>query len=705
MKLRSSFFIFGSLLVVLLLVGFFAGTFSARASTFVAAASGEWNLGTTWGGACSSSCTEGVDYPGISNDVSIPSHIVTVTGYVVSVHDLTVSGGTLDASSDESGISQISGDLNISSGLINFGNGRQVHSAGNWTSAAGTLINAEANIDLNGSGSQTLSISDPVYMVSINSTGSVTLQHDLTASINGFSLSQGTFNANGFNVTANAAQIDSGEYIAGSGALTVNGGNLTVRGTFTGSTGTVTVDGFLSIQSQDAVFTASTNTVLKGGFSNWDEDNSAPGTFNANSGTVTATTNSQLIDSGGNGAGQKFYNLVINASGKTINATTHDISVAGNFIITSGTFSAPAEMDITGNWTNSGTFNANSGAVILNGANQTVSGSTTFNNLTKIVSSARTLTFGALATQTVTGTLTLQGNAGNLLTLVSSTTHSSWRVDPQGTRAISYVDVSDSNNINSTAIDCITNCTSNGGNTNWTFAAHTITASAGHGGNISPSGGVSVTSGEDQQFTITPNSGYSVSNVLVDAVSVGAVRTYTFSAVSVDHTISAEFRQSNNGASGSTGPGNGAQAGYGTNNENLPVLPQNLVLTPEQLANLNYYQALTVLVQLQKIFVQLQIQKNQTVDNKADNNVLKKLRDSGNLSLGSKGETVQILQSFLVTEAKGPAATALLKSNPSGNFGPLTQAALIEFQKSAHIEPASGLFGPKTRAWMKAAGY
>ena len=69
----------------------------------------------------------------------------------------------------------------------------------------------------------------------------------------------------------------------------------------------------------------------------------------------------------------------------------------------------------------------------------------------------------------------------------------------------------------------------------------TITASAGANGSISPSGDVNVSSGQNQAFTITPNSGYHVADVLVDGVTVGAVSSYTFNTVTADHSISATF--------------------------------------------------------------------------------------------------------------------------------------------------------------------
>ena len=68
-----------------------------------------------------------------------------------------------------------------------------------------------------------------------------------------------------------------------------------------------------------------------------------------------------------------------------------------------------------------------------------------------------------------------------------------------------------------------------------------ITATAGENGSISPSGTVSVTAGEDQTFTITPDRGYHIQDVLVDGVSVGAVSSYTFADVAANHTIAATF--------------------------------------------------------------------------------------------------------------------------------------------------------------------
>jgi hypothetical protein len=68
-----------------------------------------------------------------------------------------------------------------------------------------------------------------------------------------------------------------------------------------------------------------------------------------------------------------------------------------------------------------------------------------------------------------------------------------------------------------------------------------ITASAGTGGTISPSGAVTVTQGADQIFMITPDPGSAIVDVVVDEVSVGAVGMYTFNNVTENHSITVRF--------------------------------------------------------------------------------------------------------------------------------------------------------------------
>ena len=69
----------------------------------------------------------------------------------------------------------------------------------------------------------------------------------------------------------------------------------------------------------------------------------------------------------------------------------------------------------------------------------------------------------------------------------------------------------------------------------------TISASAYANGSISPAGDIVVNRGGSQTYTIMPNTGYEVRYVVVDGVSKGAVTSFTFTNVTANHTITAQF--------------------------------------------------------------------------------------------------------------------------------------------------------------------
>lgn len=76
-----------------------------------------------------------------------------------------------------------------------------------------------------------------------------------------------------------------------------------------------------------------------------------------------------------------------------------------------------------------------------------------------------------------------------------------------------------------------------------TETTYTISANASNGGTISPSGVVGVTNHGNKTFTITPNNGYRIRDVRVNQVSQGSIASYTFTDVTENHTIYAEFEQ------------------------------------------------------------------------------------------------------------------------------------------------------------------
>lgn len=99
---------------------------------------------------------------------------------------------------------------------------------------------------------------------------------------------------------------------------------------------------------------------------------------------------------------------------------------------------------------------------------------------------------------------------------------------------------------------------------------HTITASAGTGGTISPSGSTTVDRGSSRTYSITPGTGYRIADVRVDNSSVGAVSSYTFENITSNHTITATFSiitfniTANPGSGGSVTPPGNNTVDYGS---------------------------------------------------------------------------------------------------------------------------------------------
>jgi hypothetical protein len=159
------------------------------------------------------------------------------------------------------------------------------------------------------------------------------------------------------------------------------------------------------------------------------------------------------------------------------------------------------------------------------------------------------------------------------ITTVNCAGNQTYTISPNAGSAVASVLV------DGTSVGTVTTYTFTGVTTNHTISAtfgvvnYTITASAGGNGAISPTGSVSVASGTNKTFTITPAVGFTVASVLVDGLSVGAVTTYTFSGVTANHTISATFAAvvvnytitASAGANGAISPSGPVSVTSGTN--------------------------------------------------------------------------------------------------------------------------------------------
>jgi len=387
--------------------------------TFNDTADGNWNSGTTWGNAGS---VEGTDYPGPYDTAIINSNTVTLSANQTVSTTTVSSSGILNLAGYQFSVSPftVSSTLKLTGDETAVGGGALTtptltDSTVEYIATSGTR-NIKGwtynNLGINGSGG--------TFTVG---TTDLTIPGTLT-------ISSGIFSAPSGNLSIAGNWSNSGTFNANSGTITFNGTSA-ISGTTTNTFNNVSITGALTATSS--------NMNIAGNWSN-------SGTFNANSGTITFNGTSAI-------------------SGTTTN-TFNNVSITGALTATS------SNMNIAGNWSNSGTFNANSGTITFNGANQTLFGDTTFYNLTKSTSTADTLTFAANSTQSIAsgGILTLSGATSNLLSLRSNSTPTKWNlnVDHSATIAVDYVDVMDSD-ASSGNIIAQTNSTSSGNNLNWFF--------------------------------------------------------------------------------------------------------------------------------------------------------------------------------------------------------------------------------------------
>ncbi|OGZ69892.1 MAG: hypothetical protein A3F47_01110 [Candidatus Staskawiczbacteria bacterium RIFCSPHIGHO2_12_FULL_38_11] len=469
-------------------------------------------------------------------NVTINHAGTTTLGAALDLDDtLTITGGALDVSGSNYGITLKSwtdtgaGTFTEGSGTVTFDiTGGTINSNETFenvtinhagTTTLGAALDLDDTLTITGGA---LDVSGSNYGITLKSwtdTGSGTFTEQ-SGTVT-FDITGGTINSNETfeNVTINhagtttlgaALDLDDTLTITG-GALDVSGSNYgitlkswtdTGAGTFTEQSGTVTFDVAGGTLNSNETFEnvtinhAGTTTLgaaldlddtltITGGaldvsgsnygitLKSWTD--TGAGTFTEQSGTVTFDVAGGTINSN-----ETFENVTINHAGTTTLGAALDLD--DDITLTSGTLDVSGSnygINVAGDWSNSGTFTQGTGTVTFDGTDQSLVGSTTFYNLTKSVSTARTLTFPASATQTIAtgGTLTLAGASGQLLTLASSSPPTKWGLTLNGTAAVSYVSVSYSDASGGTAITQ-TNSTDGGNNLNWTFdsTAPTITS-------------------------------------------------------------------------------------------------------------------------------------------------------------------------------------------------------------------------------------
>ncbi len=468
-----------------------------------------------------------------NNNLSVSAGILGISTYDLSVAgNSNVTGGTVTIGAS-SGNGWTTTDMTIGAGgVVTCSGNSKITVSGNWDSSAGTFNYGTSTVKMTGNNKTfsprgftrawNLTIGDGVNPANVTMLGgnwANVAEKDLVLADNaGLTLTAGL----GYLPTNGNLTLGTGATLNISGTLTRYiddiSSHISTSGTITGAG---TFEYFAVAGSLAAPVTARTYAcnlavagnlgakgVLGGGASlnlgtktlylyDRDTNNDAYGILD-NPGNVPVTAGALQVGAtgGGNapyltgklichGAVYTFNNVTVYSSptvSPTIDCLTGGESsawnISGNVAIygeyaNKGLITAGASTwNVGGNFTNSGTFTAGASTVTLDGTNQSISGSTTFNNLTKTVTTARTLTFDASSTTTIIGTATLQGASGQLLSLRSSTPGTRWNftLNAGAAKTISYVDVQDSDASGSdTALKPInpSNSSTSGNNLQW----------------------------------------------------------------------------------------------------------------------------------------------------------------------------------------------------------------------------------------------
>lgn len=384
------------------------------------------------------------------------ANITTTSSNANAFYQLYINGNTKYLQDDLTVLNSfniLSGTLDTdSNGDTAGGTVSNLEVGGDWDNI-GTFTQRTSTVIFNGTANQTITTSNKTfYSVTLNNTGAsgsdrvtisgnLDIDGNLTLTNGDLRLSTGTPNVTlaGNLVIDNTADP---AVTRGSGTWTFDGataatitdstvgldlGAIILNKTDTVSPSTndkVTLASSVKITSVTVDGTAGSPDTLALGSSGYVLTLTGNGTPLTVSGTLTEGTNSlvKFAPAGTTGVtvpGRTYNNIEFNKASNTF-TLGGALVVSSNLTITSGTLSTGgANINLAGNWTNSGIFTHGSASVILDGTNQIITGSTTFNHLTKTVTSAATLTLEDTGTYQVAGLLTLKGASGQLLTVTS----------------------------------------------------------------------------------------------------------------------------------------------------------------------------------------------------------------------------------------------------------------------------------------------
>ncbi len=381
---------------------------------------------------------------------------------------VTVSGGTYNGNTSTP---SFNGAFLISSGAYN-GSANGDTFAGGFTISGGTFTASDATTTVSSTWTHTAGGTFTHNSGTVAMTGAASTIDVATSE----TFSSLTINKN----NAATLTITSGDSLISVGTLTLTNGAV--------GTGTLQPQGAVSVgagfDGGNAPMTfagsAAQTFTLTGATDKFDGDipvNKSSETVSLGSALVMDASGQDLTvtlgtfsTTGTNYAVTVAGNVAVNGGTLTLNGSTVDIN--GDLTIGGGTLNmGSATITIAGGVTyTSGTMTPGTSSVTLDGTSQTLAGATTWNNLTKIVTTATTLTLPAGATTTISGTMNFQGAVGQLLSLRSSSTGTQTTLSPALVTTPYYLDVKD--NVITKSTSCITStqgCVNSSNNSGWTF--------------------------------------------------------------------------------------------------------------------------------------------------------------------------------------------------------------------------------------------
>ncbi len=337
---------------------------------YITTQSGGWSTAATWlGNAVPTSAT--------TTNVTI-AHDVTGTASTTDVGKLTVDASktltitaattvNVNTASTNSGTITNNGTLSTAATYTNSGtmtmNGAFQINTGGWATGSNFVYGASGTLNFNASSSYSVSNTDVFWPTS-----------------------NGPFNVSVLQ-----------------GGLTLSSANRTVAGTFATAAGVTQTSSILTISG--------TNQLNSGGFFNSAPTYSGSATLIYNNTGTYAISNEWTGNATTAGSGVPFNVTIQN--GTTLTFPTTNRGIGGNFNVASGgaTLNATSgDLYVAGNFTNNGTFTHNSRALFLNGTTQTlggsnINGSGLTNSFPYLIINATNVTLAASVT--VTNTLTL----------------------------------------------------------------------------------------------------------------------------------------------------------------------------------------------------------------------------------------------------------------------------------------------------------